>query len=241
MNASIQAQSSDSIDIAQLQTQLLTGTEKAQRQVIPELITVGTKGHQILQSFLLDRKEQGIPATCVDGCCYQLLLGLESPSAQDFLAQHFPTGVVPLNSEQGIDYAPLQQLIARQQFEAADRMTLEKLCELAGPAAAKRKWLYFTEVEKFPIPDLKTINQLWFVHSDGRFGYSVQRQVWLSVGKNWDALWSKIHWRSEKTWMRYPDEFIWDLSAPKGHLPLTNQLRGVQVLNTLLSHPAWTS
>jgi hypothetical protein len=28
--------------------------------------------------------------------------------------------------------------------------------------------------------------------------------------------------------------------APQGHLPLSNQLRGVQAYNALLSHPAWS-
>lgn len=144
-----------------------------------------------------------------------------------------------LPSERAIDYQPLQQLLAEQQFQEADRLTLQKLCELAGPAAVRRKWLYFTEVDTLPVEDLRTINQLWLDHSQNKFGFSVQRQLWLSVGQNWDTLWPKIGWKQDKKWTRYPDEFIWDLSAPRGHLPLSNQLRGVQVINALLNHPAW--
>ncbi|PLZ94121.1 hypothetical protein CI594_16205, partial [Fischerella thermalis CCMEE 5196] len=40
-------------------------------------------------------------------------------------------------------------------------------------------------------------------------------------------------------WTRYPQEFTWDLSAPKGHLPLSNQLRGVRVIASIFAHPAW--
>ena len=148
---------------------------------------------------------------------------------------------VPLHSERGIDYAQLQQLLTAQDFQAAERMTLLHLCELAGPAAVQRKWLYFTEVENFTISDLQTINTLWLVHSEGKFGFSVQREIWLSLGKNWEKFWPKIGWKTGNSWTRYPDGFTWSLGAPKGHLPLSNQLRGVRVIAALLSHPAWTT
>lgn len=145
-----------------------------------------------------------------------------------------------LHSDRGIDYEPLQTLLAQQQFQAADQLTLEKLCELAGPAAVQRKWLYFSEVDSFPVADLQTLDQLWLTHSQGKFGFSVQRKIWLSLGKNWEELWPKIGWKSGNNWTRYPQEFTWDLTAPKGHLPLSNQLRGVRVIYSLLAHPAWS-
>lgn len=150
-------------------------------------------------------------------------------------------GVPLLPLEHGIDYVPLQKLLAQQQFQAADQLTLQKLCELAGPAAVQRKWLYFSEVESFPNADLQTIDQLWRIHSQSKFGFSVQRQIWLSVGKNWEALWPKIGWKNVNNWTRYPQEFTWDLTAPRGHLPLSNQLRGVRAISALLTHPAWSA
>ncbi|WP_421655712.1 GUN4 domain-containing protein [Leptothermofonsia sp. ETS-13] len=145
-----------------------------------------------------------------------------------------------LISDAGIDYTPLQTLLAEQNFQAADQVTLQKLCELAGPAAIQRKWLYFTEVEQFPVSDLQIINDLWLHYSEGKFGYSVQREIWLGVGKNWDKFWSKIGWKTGNNWTRYPQEFTWNLTAPKGHLPSSNQLRGVRVIASLLAHPVWT-
>ncbi|NJM65751.1 MAG: GUN4 domain-containing protein [Acaryochloris sp. RU_4_1] len=238
MDASAQPQTSD---ISELESQLNSGSEKTQLQVMPNLLAWEEAGYQILQNFLLSRQQQSVPPNCLDGRCYELLFKTQAPDVQAFLQQHFEQGVIPLNSEQGIDYLPLQRLLAQQEFQSADALTLKKLCELSGPTAVNRKWIYFTEVEQYPITDLHTINQLWLAHSEGKFGYSVQRQLWLSVGKNWEALWPKIHWRSGRNWTRYPHEFTWNLSAPKGHLPLSNQLRGVQVLNALLSHPAWTT
>ncbi len=228
----------DSSKIAELKQALQSNSEKKQLQLIPELVSQGAAGLEVLMDFLKERQLTSIDL--VAGLAYQSLYDANTPNTKEFLTTHFPTGIVPLVSERDIDYTPLQQLLVQQDFLAADRLTLEKLCELAGPAAIKRKWLYFSEVENFPIADLHTINNLWFIHSQGKFGFGVQRELWLSLGKNWEKLWPKIGWKTGNNWTRYPHEFTWDLSAPKGHLPLSNQLRGVRVIASLLSHPAWS-
>jgi hypothetical protein len=227
-----------STTVAQLSQQLYTSSEKKQLQIIPELANAGEAGLEVLKEFL--QEQQSNPPNLAMGFAYQALYNADSPKIQEFVQTHFPNGIVPLHSERGIDYRPLQQALVQQDFLVADRLTLEKLCELAGPAAVQRKWPYFSEVDNFPITDLQTIDTLWIVHSQGKFGFSVQRQLWLSVGKNWDKLWPKIGWKTGNNWTRYPGEFIWNLSAPVGHLPLSNQLRGVRVIASLLSHPAWT-
>ncbi|MDJ0734605.1 MAG: GUN4 domain-containing protein [Nostocaceae cyanobacterium] len=225
-------------DIESLRQELMAGSEKVQLQLIPQLAGFGDEGLDVLMEFLLQRRQ--IPTSWVDGKVYQVLYNSDTVKAKDFLEANFPQGVVPLKSECGIDYQPLQQLLAMEDFQGGDRMTLQKMCELAGAEAVKRKWLYFTEVDQFPVTDLQTINNLWLVHSEGKFGFSVQREIWSGLGKNWDSLWVKIGWKQGNTWTRYPKEFIWDLSAPRGHLPLSNQLRGVRVIASLFSHPAWS-
>lgn len=230
--------SNQQIDFSALCLQLTSGSEKVQQQTIQQLATLGNDGEQVLMDFLLQRR---LDPTWIDGKAYQALRSSESPSAQAFLLANFPQGIVPLKSERGIDYAQLQQLLISQDFQASDRLTLRLMCQLAGDLALQRKWLYFSEVENFPITDLQTVNTLWLVYSEGKFGFSVQREMWLSVGKNWEKLWSQIDWKNGNNWTRYPDEFTWDLTAPKGHLPLSNQLRGVRAISSLLSHPAWTT
>lgn len=225
------------IDLSALRLQLTAGSEKVQQQLLQQLATLGNAGENVLIEFLLERRVD--PPSWIDGKAYQMLYNADSPSSREFLQTYFPTGIVPLHSERGIDYAPLQQLLTVQDFQAADRMTLQKLCELAGPAAVQRKWLYFTEVGNFTITDLQTINTLWLVHSEGKFGFSIQREIWLSLEKNWEKFWPKIGWKTGNNWTRYPDGFTWNLTAPKGHLPLSNQLRGVRVMASLLSHSAW--
>ncbi|MBW4665515.1 MAG: GUN4 domain-containing protein [Chroococcus sp. CMT-3BRIN-NPC107] len=220
--------------------QLTTGTEKVQQQAILQLADFGNEGEKALIEFLQQR-QTNFP-TWIDGKVYQFLAQSKSLEAQQFLQTNFPYGlVVPLKSEANIDYTQLQNLLIRQDFQAADRLTLLLLCQLAGASAIQRKWLYFTEVDNFPHVDLQTINTLWLVFSEGKFGFSVQRELWLSVGKNWEKLWVQIGWKNGNNWTRYPDEFTWNLTAPKGHLPLSNQLRGVRAISSLLSHPAWNS
>lgn len=226
-------------DFSQLHSRLTAEPEKVQLQIISELAGCGDAGLAVLMEFLLKR-QQSVSANFVDGKAYETLLKSKHAKVIEFLQTHFPAGVISLNSERDLDYKPLQKLLAEQKFQAADQLTLQKLCELAGPAAVQRKWLYFTEIDRFPATDLQTINRLWLAHSEGKFGFSVQRQIWLSSSKNWETFWPKIGWKTGNNWTRYPQEFIWDLTAPRGHLPLSNQLRGVRVINSLLSHPAWS-
>jgi hypothetical protein len=222
-----------------LRSRLKLESEKNQLQLIQELAASGEDGLEAIMDFLLDQNNGVIsPAK---GKAYQVLRAIDTTKTNAFLATHFPQGVVPLRSERGIDYGPLQLLLGQQEFQAADRLTLDNLCQLAGEMAVQRKWIYFTEVENFPIVDLQTINTLWLVYSEGKFGFSIQRDIWLGVGKNWDRLWDQIGWRTGNNWTRYPQGFTWNLTAPKGHLPLSNQLRGVRVIAALLAHPAWTT
>ncbi|HAN74049.1 MAG TPA: hypothetical protein DCQ63_06985 [Planktothrix sp. UBA8402] len=230
----------NAISADELRSGLFAASEKAQFQLLQTLTQGGETVWEVLMEFLL--KQQSHPPSLINGKVYQILYTAipTSEKVSNFLQTNFPTGIIPLKSDIGIDYIPLQKLLAQQDFFEADKFSVQKLCELAGSSAAQRKWLYFSEIERFPITDLQTIDTLWRIHSEGKFGYSIQRELWLGVNKNWDKLWPKIGWRTDRNWTRYPQGFTWDLTAPKGHLPLSNQLRGVRVIEALLSHKAWS-
>ncbi len=225
-------------DINNLNNQFQLKPQSQQLKLIPQLVAAGEAGLTILMDYLI--KQKSLPANVVMGTAYMALYRESNPETKNFLMNHFPQGVVNFNSEQTLDYQPLQQLLIKEDFQAADTLTRELLCELAGEGAKTRKWLYFTEVNNIPVVDLQTIDLLWQVYSEGKFGFSVQREMWLALGKDFTKLWSKIHWQSGINWTKYPEEFTWDLTAPKGHLPLSNQLRGVRVISAIFSHPAWS-
>jgi hypothetical protein len=228
--------SPDQNSFDELYQQFVTASEKKQTQLVPELVTQGSMGLEVLMKFLHQGQH---PPQIIQGTVYQALFSSEVPRVQDFLQTNFPTGILPLRSDRDIDYSQLQQLLAKQDFLESDRLTMEKLCELAGTALNKRKWLYFTEVAELPVTDLQTINNLWLLNSQGKFGFSVQRELWLALNQDFPKLWEVIGWKSGNNWTRYPNQFTWNLNAPKGHLPLSNQLRGVQVIKSIFAHPAW--
>lgn len=229
-----------------LREKFLSATDKNQLPLIDELVAIGSAGHQVLMDYLRDNRQQSAEVfgkygavNAVIAKAYQSLYSAKTEATIAFLDAEFPTGVVPLKSDRGVDYLPLQRLLAEQDFLEADKLNNLKLCELAGETSLARKWIYFTEVNALPITDLRTINSLWLAHSGGKFGYSVQRELWVSAGKNWDKFWPKINWKDGINWTRYPGQFVWSIEAPKGHLPLSNQLRGVRVMDSLMNHPAW--
>lgn len=236
MSSAVPAQF-DNLDA--LARRLRVPSPKKQLPILQTLIDMGEPGAQVIVEYLREQATQ--TPTYVEGWAFCLLRQFESDSIAQALADSWPQGLVPTPSESGIDYSDLQERLSGQDFQAADRLTLEKLCELAGPTTLKRKWIYFTEVDGFPQTDLQTLDRLWRIYSQGKFGFSVQRNLWLGVGQNWERLWEKIAWKQGNLWTRYPGGFIWDLSAPTGHLPLSNQLRGVRVMAALMNHPAWAN
>jgi hypothetical protein len=137
-----------------------------------------------------------------------------------------------------IDYAPLQRHLLHQDFEEADRCTSAHLRQLAGPAAEKRGYVYFSEVGAIPALDLQSLDRLWIAYSLGRFGFSVQGRLLRLCENRWELLWPRLGWKRDGLWTRYPSAFSWSLEAPEGHMPLVNQLRGVRLMDALLNHPA---
>nr|YP_536883.1 hypothetical protein 238 [Neopyropia yezoensis]Q1XDT5.1 RecName: Full=Uncharacterized protein ycf53 [Neopyropia yezoensis]AGH27526.1 hypothetical protein 238 [Neopyropia yezoensis]QFZ66862.1 hypothetical protein PyyePp016 [Neopyropia yezoensis]BAE92326.1 unnamed protein product [Neopyropia yezoensis] len=178
-------------------------------------------------------------SNCVDGLIYEKLLNSKNQEIVKFASNLCPDGIVPLRSAQQMNYKDLQMLLTHRDLLKADQLTQQKLIQLAGVNAQTRNWLYFTDIKKIPAQDLQTIDKLWHTHSKGKFGLFVQRQIWLSVGKDWGKFWQKIGWEVDRIPCRYPEEFQWNSHGPRGHLPLFNQLRGVQVLSALFTHKAW--
>jgi hypothetical protein len=172
----------------------------------------------------------------VAGLLIQLLVAQDDALAQSF-RQRYADGWLAVTSASSIDYAPLQRALVEQQFEEADRLTSEHLRQLAGEAAVKRGYVYYSEVPPIASVDLESIDRLWVVYSQGRFGFSVQIRLLRSLNGRWEQLWPRLGWKQGGVWTRYPSAFTWSLEAPDGHLPLVNQLRGVRLMDALLSHP----
>jgi hypothetical protein len=194
---------------------------------------------QLLRPLIADHLS-ALDATGDDwaaGFLIQLLLD-ESDGLRDAFLARYPQGWLATVSARGLDYAPLQQALMAQQFEEADRITSALLRELAGPTAVRRGYVYYSEVPPMPSADLDSLDRLWVCFSRGRFGFSVQGRLLRSCNDRWELLWPKLAWKDGGRWTRYPGSFQWSIDAPEGHMPLVNQLRGVRLMDALLSHPA---
>jgi hypothetical protein len=72
------------------------------------------------------------------------------------------------------------------------------------------------------------MDQLWVKYSNGKFGFSVQKQIWLELGgkldgeSDWDTftkLGLRVGWKKNYEWLHY-DSFTFSTNALRGHLPV---------------------
>ena len=107
---------------------------------------------------------------------------------------------VELASAKGIDYTHLRDLLAALKFQEADEETWRCMLEVAKQQESK--YLQKKDIDNFPCEDLRTIDRLWVKYSNGRFGFSVQKQIYQKVDGTdkysqqiWEAFSSRVGWR----------------------------------------------
>nr|XP_018673518.1 PREDICTED: tetrapyrrole-binding protein, chloroplastic [Musa acuminata subsp. malaccensis] len=174
-----------------------------------------------------------------------------SPSSSSSLTTTSASSVVPSTAGAAAAATPFDVLashLSSSDFRQADEETRRLLIALAGEAAQKRGYVFFSEVQFIPAADLQEIDQLWRRHSGGRFGYGVQRRLWEKSGRDFTRFFIRMGWMKrldteveQYGYRSFPGEFLWELKddTPEGHLPLTNALRGTQLLRSILTHPAF--
>jgi serine/threonine protein kinase len=136
-------------------------------------------------------------------------------------------GGITLASEKNINYQQLQTLLSQGKWREADQQTTNLMLKAIG----KNDWrdVEPQDLLNFPVTDLRTMDQLWLKYSNGKFGFSVQKQIWIDCGGtpgegyNHDVaikFSDKNGWRKNGSWLRY-DQFTFNLGyAPHGHLPV---------------------
>lgn len=216
-------------------------SQQQQYNLVKELLLVGIQGEEELLELLINRRvNDKHKLSYLDSIIFEFLVNSDYSSISEAIHYYLPDGLVYLKPNLTINYQPLQNLLMMHRYQEADKLTQQQLCQIAGLNINNtRNWLYFTDILVLPSDDLRTINSLWQAYSRNKFGFSVQRKIWMSNNCDWEKLWQQIGWKNNGTSLRYPDEFLWHIDAPAGHLPLFNQLRGVQVLSALFNHIAW--
>jgi hypothetical protein len=134
-----------------------------------------------------------------------------------------------LSSERGIDYTKLRDLLIAGQWQEADRETTALILK----AASKTEYLDIGAIENFPCTDLYTIDHLWIKYSSGQFGFSLQKEIWRSVGGEfgqydaaiYEQFGFRVGWRDRngvkflRKWTKYEDLSFSLTWGAVGHLP----------------------
>ncbi|MFM6451173.1 MAG: GUN4 domain-containing protein [Planktothrix sp.] len=110
-----------------------------------------------------------------------------------------------------ISYDSLNSLLAQGQWKNADQETGSIILELLNRNIKDK-------VALIPGEEIRNIDKLWTFHSQGKFGFKIQRSFYFT-DKKIESLTAKLDWR---TWFgcKNYEKLILDLDkAPEGHLP----------------------
>ncbi|MBD2576631.1 serine/threonine-protein kinase [Oscillatoria sp. FACHB-1406] len=138
--------------------------------------------------------------------------------------------VPPPNKPAEGDYSRLQQFLAAQHWQAANLETIVLILRVVGREAESE--LTEQDIQNFPCTELRAIDGLWTKYSNGRFGFSVQKQIWRNLAlegnenfETWERFGHRVGWRVRKwgllgkpIWQSC-EEMSFKSNAPKGNLP----------------------
>ncbi|WP_310834465.1 GUN4 domain-containing protein [Aetokthonos hydrillicola] len=137
-----------------------------------------------------------------------------------------------LRSDRNVDYTRLRDLLKAGNWKDADYETYLVMLKVVG--REEDDWIRPEEFLNFPCTDLRTIDSLWVKYSNGRFGFSVQKKIYLDVGvaddkfyeESWEKLSDRVGWKVKESWIPY-NEVTFDTKATVGHLPHLSVMMGV--------------
>lgn len=170
-------------------------------------------------------------------------------SVQEWLDLLIPKPAPPetarVVSAVGMDYINLRNLLAAKKWKEADKQTARVMLKVAG--REKEGWLNTESIEKFPCEDLRTIDQLWIKYSNGRFGFSVQKRIYQSLGGTseydeaiFERFGDRVGW-IQKNERLYYNDLTFSEKAPEAHLPVRGRGGLLCGVVPLLSHrDLWT-
>ena len=112
----------------------------------------------------------------------------------------FPDNLSP--SSTAVDYSKLEDFLQRGQWEEADEETDNLMLEVAN--REEEGWLNDESIETFPCDVLSQIDRLWVDHSGGKFGFSIQKKIYIeNCGGKPDGQ------HDETTWLCFADAVGW--------------------------------
>lgn len=119
-------------------------------------------------------------------------------------------------------YGRLENLLQSEQWQAADQETFKLMYQTLD-----RQWTV-EGLLNYPCEDLRRLNDLWLNYSNGRFGFSVQKEIYVSCGgildgeyhkEAWETFCDRLGWRQEGKYVSYEKLILDPLHSPAGELP----------------------
>jgi hypothetical protein len=117
----------------------------------------------------------------------------------------------------------LDPLLAQQEWQAADAVTLSLLLEAVG--RGNEGWLDAAAIAQIPCDLLHQIDQRWMQASDQHFGFSIQAQIYEAQQGEAFNFSRQVGWTLFQVPVRllgfhkFYDFLNFSLEAPVGHLP----------------------
>ena len=138
--------------------------------------------------------------------------------------------LIELKSGLGLDYTKLSDLLFAKKWGEADLETQKLMLKCAN--RKKEDWLDLDSCRKFPSKELRMIDQLWLKYSDNKFGFSVQKEIWINNGGKLDGSYDSDTYcklRETVNWgelsqsylsQSYSDTYItFNINELRGHYP----------------------
>jgi serine/threonine protein kinase len=159
-----------------------------------------------------------------------------------------PSGEI-INPNSVGDYDSLKEFLTVGNWEEADRETSAIFRRLTGTTRIRD--INKKDIETFSCADLQELDRLWKYYSNNRFGFSTQKDIWMSLdgvlyydARNYWKFaetyikfaerigWAKKSWFSDSHWLKYKD-LNFSIDAPRGHLPAVFHWHGHEIMDAL--------
>ncbi len=132
---------------------------------------------------------------------------------------------INLISAKGIDYTKLRDYLSNKKWKEADKETWALLCQSLSMIAGTQ--LEISAISQLPCEDLQIVDRLWLHYSQGRFGFSVQKQIYESVKRDYVRFCDRVNWPTYNS-TTASGQFKFSYKSPPGHLPSRSWVGGVQ-------------
>jgi hypothetical protein len=134
-------------------------------------------------------------------------------------------------------YSALERYLRNGHWEEADNETYRLMITEVGKEEGQ--WFNREDLLNFPCEPLRMIDRLWIEHSGGKFGFSVQKKIYIErCGGVPDGQYDEQASKSFIEVVGWGSGREYDISSFEGHLPYRVLVKyGEIIYFSLLSHP----